>query len=64
MTSIEAVNVSVLAMQRETENLTRIITCVLQAFSVMKRLERVSGELLAVLDELQWQGNPMQQSTW
>ena len=64
MTSVEAMNVSVLAMQRETENLTRIITCVLQAFSVMKRLERISGELLAVLDELQWQGNPMQQSTW
>jgi len=47
-------------MQEETEKLSRVIHCLLQAGTIMERLVRVSGNLGTVLDQLHMHGNHMQ----
>ena len=60
MTDIEAMNATLRNMQEETEKLSRVIHCLLQAGTVMERLVRVSGNLGAMLDQLHMHGNHMQ----
>jgi len=60
MTDIEAMNATLRNMQEETEKLSRVIHCLLQAGMVMERLVRVSGDLGTVLDQLHMHGNHRQ----
>ena len=60
MTDIEAMNATLGNMQEETEKLSRLLHCLLQAGMVMERLVRVYGDLEAVLDQLHMHGNHMQ----
>jgi len=63
MTDIEAMNATLRNMQEETEKLSRLLHCLLQAGTLMERLVRVSGDLGAVLDQLHMHGNRMQHAT-
>ena len=60
MTDIEAMNTTLRNMQEETEKLSRVIHCLLQAGTAMERLVRVPGNLGTVLDQLHMHGNHMQ----
>ena len=60
MTDIEAMNATLRNMQEETEKLSRLLHCLLQAGMLMERLARVSGDLEAVLDQIHMHGNHMQ----
>ena len=63
MTDVETMNATLRKMPEETEKLSRLIHCLLQARTLMDRLDRVAGDLGAVLDQLHMHGNHMQHAT-
>jgi len=59
-TDVEAMNINLRNMQEEMEKLSRLLHCLLQAATLMERLERVSGDLGTVLDQLHMHCNHVQ----
>ena len=49
---------TVLAMQRKTDNLRKIIARLLQVSTLMERLQRISVDLETVLKQLECPGSP------
>jgi len=62
-TDVQAMNINLCNMQEEMEKLSRLLHCLLQAAMLMERLERVSGDLGTVLNQLHMHSNHMQHAT-
>jgi len=55
MNDVQVMKATLLAMQRETDNLRKIIARLLQVSTLIERLQRISVGLQSVLKQLKWQ---------
>jgi len=60
MNDVQVMKATLLAMQRETDNLRKIIARLLQVSTLMERLQRISVDLETVLKQLEWRVSPTQ----
>ena len=58
MNDVQVMKATLLAMQRETDNLRKIIARILQVSTLMERLQRISVDLETVLKQLEWRESP------
>jgi len=60
MNDVQVMKATLLAMQRQTDNLRKIIARILQVSTLMERLQRISVDLETVLKQLEWRESPTQ----
>jgi len=62
MNDVQVMKATLLAMQRETDNLRKIIARLLQVSTLMERQQRISVDLVieTVLKQLEWRESPTQ----
>jgi len=60
MNDVQVTKATLLAMQRETDNLRKIIARLLQVSTLMEKLQRISVDLESVIKQLKWQEYPTQ----
>jgi len=58
MNDVRFMKTTLLAMQHETDNLSKIIGRLLQVRTLMERLQRISVDLESVFKQLKWQESP------